>query len=287
MLIVTLMSTLIGISLGLLGGGGSILAVPVLTYGAGLPAKEAIATSLIVVGTTALFALLPHARRGDVEWRTGFIFSSTAMVGAYLGGFAAVLFSGTTLLLLFAAMMVATAFAMFRGRVELEVSKKKPLSIGIVVAEGLVVGGVTGLLGAGGGFLVVPALVLIGGMEMHKAVGTSLLVIGLKSFAAFTGYVTHVSVQGKLTLVVTAAAIVGTFLGSQIAMRITGEVLRKTFSCMVLVMAGFVIWQEAGLLSALVLMSFVFSVLLWKSYTGRWSRGKTRCPKVRGSVFFY
>ena len=118
MLIVALMAPLIGLSLGLLGGGGSILAVPVLAYGAQLPAKEAIATSLLVVGVTAMFALIPHARRRHVEWRTGAIFSGTAMAGAYLGGLAASAFSGTTLLLLFAGMMVVTGLAMFRGRGE-------------------------------------------------------------------------------------------------------------------------------------------------------------------------
>lgn len=99
MVVILILASLIGISLGLLGGGGSILAVPVLTYGAGLPAKEAIATSLVVVGVTSLFALIPHAWRGNVGWRTGAIFSGTAMVGAYLGGLAADWFLGSTLLL--------------------------------------------------------------------------------------------------------------------------------------------------------------------------------------------
>ena len=117
MIVVALLSLAIGLSLGLLGGGGSILAVPVLAYGAGLDAKQAIATSLIVVGTTSLIALIPHARRGNVHWRTGAIFALTAMFGGFLGA-AADWFSGTTLLLLFAAMMVVTALAMLKGRGE-------------------------------------------------------------------------------------------------------------------------------------------------------------------------
>ena len=262
MLMVALLATLIGLSLGLLGGGGSILAVPVLAYGAGLPAKEAIATSLIVVGATALFALIPHARRGHVEWRTGAIFSATAMVGAYLGGLAADWFSGTTLLLLFAAMMVVTALAMFRGRGELEPKKNKPLPVGLVIAEGLVVGAATGLVGAGGGFLVVPALVLLGGMEMHKAVGTSLMVIALKSFAAFAGHAAHVAIDPQLTVVVTVAAVAGSIGGAAMARRVPAQMLRKVFAGFVLVMAGYVVWREAGLMPAVGVLLLSIGVLV-------------------------
>ena len=262
MLIVVLLASLIGISLGLLGGGGSILAVPVLTYGAGLPAKEAIATSLIVVGATSLFALIPHARRGHVEWRTGAIFSATAMVGAYLGGLAADWFSGTTLLLLFAAMMVVTALAMFRGRGELKATTDKPLAVGLVIAEGLVVGAATGLVGAGGGFLVVPALVLLGGMEMHKAVGTSLMVIALKSLAAFAGHAAHVSIDVQLALVVTVAALAGSIGGAALAKRVPAQMLRKVFAGFVLVMAGYVVWREAGLMPAAGVLLVSVSLLV-------------------------
>jgi len=262
MLIVVLLATLIGLSLGLLGGGGSILAVPVLAYGAGLPAKEAIATSLIVVGATSLFALIPHARRGHVEWRTGAIFSATAMVGAYLGGLAADWFSGTTLLLLFAAMMVVTALAMFRGRGELKATTDKPLAVGLVIAEGLVVGAATGLVGAGGGFLVVPALVLLGGMEMHKAVGTSLMVIALKSLAAFAGHAAHVSIDVQLALVVTVAALAGSIGGAALAKRVPAQMLRKVFAGFVLVMAGYVVWREAGLMPAAGVLLVSVSLLV-------------------------
>ncbi|MEZ4471224.1 MAG: sulfite exporter TauE/SafE family protein [bacterium] len=247
MILVALLSALIGISLGLLGGGGSILAVPVLAYGAGMPAKEAIATSLLVVGTTSLFAMLQHARAGKVEWRTGFVFSGAAMAGAYLGGFAAQWFSGTTLLLLFAAMMVVTAGAMFRGRKDRgPATERASLPIAMVILEGLVVGGATGLVGAGGGFLVVPALVLLGGMDMHRAIGTSLLVIGLKSFAAFAGHVAHVQIDIPLALLVTGAAVAGTFVGARLARSIPADRLRKGFAVFVLVMAAYVIWREAG-----------------------------------------
>ncbi len=263
MLIVALLASLIGISLGLLGGGGSILAVPVLAYGAGLTAKEAIATSLVVVGVTSLFALIPHARRGNVDWRTGAIFSGTAMAGAYLGGLAADWFSGTTLLLLFAGMMVVTALAMFRGPGEMKADGAKPQPVVLVVAEGLAVGAATGLVGAGGGFLVVPALVLLGGMEMHKAVGTSLMVIALKSFAAFAGHAAHVSIDVELALIVTGAAVMGSVVGAVLAKRIPAEMLRKVFAGFVLLMAGFVVWREAGVVAAGSVSGGVCVLLMW------------------------
>ena len=238
--------------------------MPVLAYGAGLPAKEAIATSLVVVGVTSLFALIPHARRGNVEWRTGAVFSATAMAGAYLGGLAANWFSGTALLLLFAGMMVVTALAMFRGRGELKAAGGKPLPVLLVVAEGLAVGAATGLVGAGGGFLVVPALVLLGGMEMHKAVGTSLMVITLKSFAAFAGHAAHVSIDVKLTFVVAAAAVIGSVVGAALTKYVPEQMLRKVFANFVLVMAGYVVWREVGLLPAGVVMAIAGAVLYLK-----------------------
>jgi len=265
MIIIALLASLIGLSLGLLGGGGSILAVPVLAYVADLPAKEAIATSLVVVGATSLFALIPHARRGNVEWRTGALFSATAMVGAYIGGLTAEWFSGTTLLLLFASMMVVTSLAMFRGKSQLQKGSSQPLPVLLVVFEGLAVGAATGLVGAGGGFLVVPALVLLGGMEMHKAVGTSIMVIALKSFAAFAGHAAHVSIDMKITLVVTTAAIVGSAVGAAFANHVPARLLRKVFASFVLVMAGYVIWREAGPLLAGGVLSLSLAILfLWK-----------------------
>jgi uncharacterized protein len=254
MLIIALLATGIGFSLGLLGGGGSILAVPVLTYAAGLSAKEAIATSLVVVGSTALFALIPHARRGHVVWKTGAAFSVAAMAGAYLGGSAAHWFSGTTLLLLFAGMMTVTSLAMFRGRGDLKATPRQSPPVMLVVTEGLLVGAATGLVGAGGGFLVVPALVLLGGMDMHKAVGTSLLVISMKSFAAFAGHAAHVTIDLQLAAVVTVAAIIGSFIGAMLAKKAPARFLRKGFAGLVLLMAGYVVQREAGTLPAGLLL---------------------------------
>ena len=171
------------------------------------------------------------------------------MLGAYLGGLAAGWFSGTTLLLLFAGMMVFTALAMFRGRAHPRPTGA-PMSTPVVLAEGLLVGAATGLVGAGGGFLVVPALVLLGGMEMHRAVGTSLLVIALKSFAAFAGHAAHVSIDFALVLTVTGAAVAGSVAGAALARRAPAETLRRVFAGFVLLMAGYVVWREAGALPA-------------------------------------
>ena len=185
------------------------------------------------------------------------------MVGAFMGGIASHWFSGRTLLLLFAAMMIVTGLAMFKGRRELTASRDGPVPIFVAALEGLVVGAVTGLVGAGGGFLVVPALVLLGGMAMHKAIGTSLLVITLKSMAAFAGYAAHVSIDFELTAFVTTAAVIGSLIGSHLSKRIPADRLRRIFAAFVIAMAGFVVWQEAGLLPAINMLVVSLGILSW------------------------
>ncbi len=231
------LSLVIGASLGLLGGGGSILTVPVLAYVVGLPAKEAIATSLVVVGVTSAVALIPHARRGHVDWRMGGLFGLAGMAGAWMGGFAAGWMSGRVLMVLFALMMVVTAVFMVRGRrTEGDDAPHAPHATWRILLDGLVVGGVTGLVGAGGGFLVVPALVLLGGVPMRTAVGTSLLVIAMKSGAGFLGHAMHVPVDPVLAGVVASGAVVGSLLGSLASSRVPQAALRQGFAGFVLVM---------------------------------------------------
>ena len=243
--LVLLLAVAVGVSLGLLGGGGSILAVPLLVYVAGLEGKEAIATSLLVVGVTSLAALLPHARAGRVRWRTGFVFGAAAMVGAYVGGRLAEFVPGTVLLIAFSLMMLATAVAMIRGRREVK-EREGGMRVGLIVAEGGVVGLVTGMVGAGGGFLVVPALVLLGGLPMSAAVGTSLLVIAMKSFAGLGGYLASVQIDWGLAAAVTAAAVVGSLVGGTLTGRIPADTLRRGFGWFVVVMGVFVLAQQAG-----------------------------------------
>ncbi|MEU7117247.1 sulfite exporter TauE/SafE family protein [Streptomyces zaomyceticus] len=244
--LVLVASVLIGVSLGILGGGGSILTVPILVYLAGMDTKEAIATSLFVVGVTSLVGLVPHARAGRVRWRTGLIFGAVSMVGAYGGGRLAEYVPGAVLLLAFALMMLATAFAMLRKSRKAKAAKPAHTELPVkhVIVEGLVVGAVTGLVGSGGGFLVVPALALLGGLPMSVAVGTSLLVIAMKSFSGLAGHLNGVQIDWNLALMVTAAAIVGSLIGSRFAGRIPQDTLRKAFGWFVVVMGVFVLSQQ-------------------------------------------
>ena len=175
------LAVVVGVALGLLGGGGSILMVPLLVYVAGLEAKEAIAASLVVVGVTAAVSVAGHARAGRVRWRTGLLLGLAGEVGAVGGGGIGGHLPGQLLLVGFALMMVATAVAMLRGRKPVDPERAPvELPVGRVLVDGVVVGMVTGLVGAGGGFLVVPPLALLGGQPMGVAVGTSQLVIALK-----------------------------------------------------------------------------------------------------------
>ncbi|WP_435058754.1 sulfite exporter TauE/SafE family protein [Streptomyces sp. bgisy060] len=240
-------SLLVGVSLGVLGGGGSILTVPILVYLAGQDTKEAIATSLFVVGVTSLAALVPHARAHRVRWRTGLLFGAFSMVGAYGGGRLAEYVPGTFLLVSFALMMLATAAAMLRKpRPGREKARRvhADLPLKHIAVEGLVVGAVTGLVGSGGGFLVVPALAVLGGLPMGVAVGTSLLVIGMKSFAGLAGHLSGVEVDWGLALLVTAAAVVGSLVGGRLAGRIPQDALRTAFGWFVVVMGVFVLAQQ-------------------------------------------
>lgn len=242
-------SLLIGLLLGLLGGGGSILTVPMLMSLARQEPKEAIAASLLVVGITSAAAVLPHAVRKHVCWRAGGVFGAAAMLGAYLGGRAAAWIPAAVLMWLFAAMMLATAFAMLRNPSRAEAgemvcpgSYSKLLPI---LLEGVVVGAFTGLVGAGGGFLVVPALVLLGGLPMHGAVGTSLLVIAMKSFAGLLGYLHHASVDLPLAARVSALAVCGSLAGAWLAPRLPSRVLRRAFAGLVLLVALHMVYQQA------------------------------------------
>lgn len=239
------LAVLIGVTLGLLGGGGSILAVPLLVYVAGMDAKEAIATSLLVVGVTSAVALVPHARAGRVRWRTGLLFGAAGMAGAYVGGRLAEFIPGQVLLAAFALMMLATAAAMIRGRRSPSKPAHTELPVGRVLLDGVVVGLVTGLVGAGGGFLIVPALVLLGGVPMPVAVGTSLLVIAMKSFAGLAGYLASVTIDWGVALMITAAAVAGSLVGSRLTGVVHPESLRKAFGWFVVVMGLLVLAQQA------------------------------------------
>ncbi|WP_338692762.1 sulfite exporter TauE/SafE family protein [Streptomyces sp. Q6] len=247
--LIVAVSLLIGVSLGILGGGGSILTVPILVYLVGQDTKEAIATSLFVVGVTSLAALLPHARAHRVRWRTGLLFGAFSMAGAYGGGRLADYIPGAVLLVAFALMMLATAAAMLRkprdGARKVRIAHRD-LPLKHIAVEGLVVGAVTGLVGSGGGFLVVPALAILGGLPMGIAVGTSLLVIAMKSFAGLAGHLSGVTIDWGVALTVTVAAVAGSLIGARLAGRIPQEALRKAFGWFVVGMGVFVLAQQVG-----------------------------------------
>jgi len=241
------LAVFVGISLGLLGGGGSILTVPLLAYVAGLDAKQAIATSLLVVGVTSAVGAIAHARAGRVRWKVAAVFGAAAMAGAYTGGRLAHFIPGNVLLVAFAMIMIFAAMAMLRGRKDLGDESAGSLPVAKIVLQGATVGVISGLVGAGGGFLLVPALALLGGLPMPAAVGTSLVVISMQSFAGFAGHLSGESIDWKLAGMVTAAAVVGSVIGGRLTDYVEPATLRKAFGWFVLAMAAVVLAEEANI----------------------------------------
>lgn len=221
--------------------------------------------SLAVVGTVSLFGAFGHWRAGNVNVRVALIFGVVAMAGTYLGARLAVFFSGGAQLALFAIVMLLAAFFMFRDRkpvaaelgdtdalegapVEPEGADVKEMPIGLIVMEGIAVGVLTGLVGVGGGFLIVPALVLLGKLPMKQAVGTSLLVIAMKSAAGFYGYLGQVEVPWGFMAGFTAVAMAGIFGGTYLVRFVSQAQLKRAFSIFLVVMGGFILWQNRGVL---------------------------------------
>jgi len=239
----------VGISLGLFGSGGSILTVPVLVYLLDHPEKIAIAESLGIVGGIALLGSIPHARRNLVDWRNVLFFGVPGMLGTYLGAWVSRFVSGGVQLVVFGGVVLVAAVMMMMRWSKLHQGPRKPRSVLHIGIDGLLVGVLTGFVGVGGGFLIVPALFLLGGLSMHLAVGTSLVIIALKSF---TGFFKYNQILGDSGLAVDWATIgffvvmgmVGTQLGHRIGQRLSPDRLRKSFA-MVLVLVGiFIISKE-------------------------------------------
>lgn len=240
------LAVFVGISLGLLGGGGSILTVPLLAYVAGMEPKHAIAMSLLVVGVTSAIAAITHARAGRVRWRVAVIFGVVAMAGAYTGGLLARFIPGTVLLIAFAVIMVGAGIAMLRGRKE-TAGADGPMPVVRIALLGVAVGLISGLVGAGGGFLLVPALALLGGLAMPVAVGTSLVIISMQSFAGFAGHLASEQIDWRLAAYVTAAAVVGALIGGRLIAFVDPATLRKLFGWFVLLMASVILAEEVSL----------------------------------------
>lgn len=257
-----LASVLIGISLGLIGGGGSILTVPVLVYLFKVDPVLATAYSLFIVGTTSLVGAVPKYREGLVDLKTGLIFGAPAIAAVYatrmflipvipesiftIGSFN--LTKPLLMMLLFAILMVFASISMIREKPKIAVDDPangpRKFNYPMILLEGTVVGVLTGLVGAGGGFLIIPALVVFSKLPMKLAVGTSLLIIAAKSLIGFTGDLAHYKMDWKLLLIVTVLAVIGIFLGNYLSRKVPGDKLKKGFGWFVLVMGIYILVKE-------------------------------------------
>jgi len=243
----------IGISLGLMGGGGSVLALPILVYVMGVETKSAIAMTLVIVGTVSLIGIIPHWRRGNVNLKKAFMFGAATMLGAFFGAKLAFFVSGTVQLLLFAVMMMIAAGFMIRKSSkptkpdnDLQYYPKPVCKYCWLwmLTEGLGVGVLTGLVGVGGGFAIVPALVLLGNTPMKEAVGTSLLIIACNSVAGFLGYFGQVPLDWGLMGLFIVAASVGILGGSYLAQYVKPQQLQKAFGYFLIAVAAFILVQN-------------------------------------------
>ena len=239
-----ILASLIGISLGLLGAGGSTLAVPILVYVSGMAAKPAIAASLLVVGSTSLVGSFRHWRRDNVDVRISVVFGIVSMGGAYAGGEIGTLVSGRLQLILFALVMLAAAVSMFRSRGEESLERRTRLVLVLVIAAA--VGLVTGLVGIGGGFLIVPALVVFAGLPMKRAVGTSLLVIAMNCASGFAAYAGEVPIDWPYVGGFTAMAIAGVMVGSQLVDHVPQRALKKSFAVFLVLVGVWILGENLG-----------------------------------------
>jgi uncharacterized membrane protein YfcA len=238
------LATLIGLSLGLLGGGGSILTVPVLHYVLGFEPKPAIAMSLPVVGVTSLFGAVAHWRKGNVRFGTAVEFGLLAMLGAYAGARLSVHVSGAVQLTLLAIVMFAAAMAMFRGRRADVADSDARTHWALLVPISLSLGLLTGVVGIGGGFLIVPALVVLARVPMREAIGTSLLVITMNSTAGFAGYLGTVDFEWRFLAGFAACAIAGALAGTAIAGKVPQATLRRAFAVFLVLMSVFMLVER-------------------------------------------
>lgn len=254
-----LAAVLIGVSLGLIGGGGSILTVPVLVYLFGINPLLSTSYSLFVVGSTSLVGAFNNYRKGLVSMKTAFLFGLSSITTVFLtrkfiipaipkniaeiGGFT--ITESIFTMVLFAILMVIASISMIHnGSIKENVINNKKINLAKLLVYGTAIGFVTGLLGAGGGFLLIPTLVLLVKLPMKEAVGTSLLIIALNSLIGFTGDLGHFSMDWKFLLTITAIAVVGIFAGGVLAKKIPGEKLKKGFGWFVLLMGLYIIGKE-------------------------------------------
>lgn len=253
-------SLIIGVSLGLIGGGGSILTVPVLVYLFGVNPVIATAYSLFIVGATSLVGVFPKYKHGEVNLKTAVIFGIPSIAAVYatrafivpaiphevfsIGSF--VLTKELLMMLLFAVLMLFASISMIRKKkvTAEKIEEKQVFNYPLIIVEGIVVGTLTGLVGAGGGFLIIPALVLLSKLPMKQAIGTSLLIISAKSLIGFTGDLGKSTMDWRLLLIVSALAIAGIFVGNSLSKKVSADSLKRGFGWFVLVMGIYIIIKE-------------------------------------------
>jgi len=252
-------SLFIGLSLGLIGGGGSVLTVPVLVYLFSVEPIMATAYSLFIVGSTSLIGAIPKYKEGLVNMKTAVVFGIPSIASVYLTRRIIVpaipekiatiasynLTKPILFMLLFAVLMVFASYSMIvNNKKEATEEVKQVFNYPVIMIEGLLVGLLTGIVGAGGGFLIIPALVLLSNLPMKQAVGTSLLIIAAKSLIGFLGDLSHTTVDWSLLSKVTGLAVVGIFVGNYFSKKIDGTILKKSFGWFVLILGIYIIIKE-------------------------------------------
>jgi uncharacterized membrane protein YfcA len=251
---------LIGVSLGLIGGGGSILTVPVLVYILGVDPVLATAYSLFVVGSTSLVGAGTYMKKGLVNYKTALVFAIPSFIAVFLTRKflvpalpdplftvgEAIITKNIGIMVFFALIMLAASFSMIKGKKGGDAADEEEVKFNfpIIALEGSVVGVITGIVGAGGGFLIIPALVLLAKLPMKMAVGTSLLIIAAKSLIGFLGDLSSQTIDWQLLLIFTSLSIVGIFIGSALSKKINEKILKTGFGWFVLVMGIYIITKE-------------------------------------------
>jgi uncharacterized membrane protein YfcA len=234
----------IGLSLGLMGGGGSLLTVPALVYLVGQTPQAAVTTSLAIVGANSLMGASFHRAQGTLNWKVALTFGGAGMLVSYLSAGLSTLMPETLLLIAFAIIMLLVGGLMLIRTSNDSVEMSKLRSLPVVIASGAGVGLMTGILGIGGGFLIVPALVMLVGLPMQMAVGTSLIIIAMNSLAGFLGHAGDGSLNMTMTVIFTAAGLVGTFAGARLNKRLPAGKLQKVFAWFVILLAIFLLYDN-------------------------------------------
>jgi len=229
---------LIGLVLGLLGGGGSILTVPALVYIIGQSPQAAVTASLMIVGSNSAVGAIFHGSQGSLNWRVALLFGGSGMLLAYFAAGLSGLFAPTLLLLLFAVLMLVVGLIMIlKPTAKAKAATQTPSNWMSIVSAGAVVGILTGLLGVGGGFLIVPALVMLVGLPMQQAIGTSLIIIAMNSAAGLLGHLDRSSIDFVLIGIFAITGLIGTFAGTRLAHHIANTLLQRLFALFIIALA--------------------------------------------------